>query len=167
MTTKIITSLVAFFGTFIFGAVLVFLVTPLTPIDESWVKVIKTNYNRQTARDITNLLIKDISNGEERRQGNYEADLAENVSEYADKSAQINDENLPSDFQAAWRKHMSVWHNYADFLQDLNNPKLRHNFDEMQIQKIQAEHISKINTTWYEVLRISKKYGAEIPRGAY
>jgi hypothetical protein len=165
MKTKIITALVAFFATFIFS---VGLALYFTPIDTNQVTAFRLyKLDRQSAQKITNVLRQDIGNGEDRRENYSNIDEAQSVAEYANKSVQINVDGLPADFQNAWFKHMNAWHNYADFLKDLENPKFRNNYEEDQIGRIIAEHNSKINTTWYQVLRTAKSYGAEIPANAY
>ena len=164
MKTKIITALVAFFATFIFSVGLALM---FTPIDQNQVVALKLGNHNRYARDISNLLRQDIQNGVERKEVYEENSEAESVAEYAQNSAQINDENLPRDFQVAWRTHMNTWQNYADFLRDLENPKLRQNYNERQINQMNAEHNTKINTTWYEVLRVARKYGTVIPANAY
>ena len=164
MKTKIITALVAFFATFIFSVGLALM---FTPIDQNQVVALRLSNNNRYARDISNLLRQDVQNGIDRSDSDAEYDEAESVADYAQNSAQINDENLPRDFQNAWRTHMDAWQNYADFLRDLENPKFRGNFTEKQISQMNAEHNSKINTTWYEVLRIARKYGTVIPANAY
>ena len=164
MKSKIITALVAFFATFIFSVGLALM---FTPIDQNQVVALRLGNNNRYARDISNLLRQDIQNGVDRRESYEEYDEADSVAEYAQTSAQINDENLPRDFQSAWRTHMETWQNYADFLRDMENPKLRQNYTERQISLMNAEHNTKINTTWYEVLRVSRKYGTVIPANAY
>ena len=165
MKTKHITALVAFFATFVFS---VGLALYFTPIDSNRVKALNLfNNDKQISRRIGNVLRQDISNGVQRQNNYGEMDNAQLITEYANKSAQIDVENLPADFQNAWFKHMNAWHNYADFMQDMENPKLRNNYDEVQISQMAGEHNSKINTTWYQVLRIAKKYGTPIPANAY
>jgi hypothetical protein len=165
MKTKIITALVAFFATFIFSVGLALYFTPIDTNQVTAFKLVKTD--KRSAQKIFNVLRQDINNGSERRESYSNADEAQSVAEYANKSGQLDVEGLPADFQNAWLKHMIAWHNYADFLKDLENPKLKKNYEEDQISRIAAEHNSKINTTWYQVLRTAKSYGAEIPANAY
>ena len=165
MKTKFITALVAFFATFIFAGGLALYFTPIDVNRVTAFNLVKTD--KRVARQISELLRQDISNGSLRRDSNSNIDDSTGVSEYSKKSAQMNVDSLPADFQNAWYKHMNAWHNYADFLEDATNPNSETRYDERGIRQVAIEHNSKINTTWYQVLISARNYGAEIPKGAY
>ncbi len=134
-------------------------------------KVEETFENPEVAAKITALLEEDIANGNLRdtklqqlindavEPSEYESQKAIITREYWQVSSTIETENLPDDFVRAWQKHMQAWEKYADFLEDSTRADYKH-CGERKYHK-------KISDTWYEVLRIAKQYGAEIPEGAY
>lgn len=172
MRSKDIVSIIAFISAFAVSAALASLF-----IDKSQY----TNYNIYTARnypvcqygdqackDILSFLLRDIRNGQT-RQANYDYSLsekgnvspkyAETVAEYADASGSMNDSNLPSDFQSAWREHMSAWRDYSDFLNEVSENKIA---DE-KFDRLEDKYIRDINKTWAAVLKIGRGYGASSP----
>ncbi len=88
-------------------------------------------------------------------------EYAESVSDYADKSGNMDTDNLPQEFQIAWREHMKAWRNYADFLDSMKNSSARRKIDEEKLVGFENEYNADINRTWYKVLRVSKEYGAD------
>lgn len=122
------------------------------------------------AADIETFLLQDISNGQirderlsnllsESTSRSYDAKPTEIVAEYVHRSSGLDDGDMPQDFRAAWREHMRAWQNYSTFLQAA---KFK-NFDS-EIFYLRDEKLrSDINFTWYKVLFVARKYGAEVP----
>lgn len=79
------------------------------------------------------------------------------MSEYALDSASIDDSGLPHDFQIVWRKHMNAWDDYSNFLRKAENAEM----NSEDIERLESNYDRDINTTWYEVLRVAAKYGAQ------
>jgi hypothetical protein len=134
----------------------------------------------ETARKITNLLERDIANGQARdRKMNrvleqdasvgspiYNLHYTAAVTAYTKESLAIDTADLPNEFKSAWREHMNAWQKHSDFLNEnvgLDGRILR----ERGFYRTSDAHIREISETWYEVLRIARKHGAEIPAGAY
>ena len=176
MNTKIIIAIITFFTTFGFSsAVTRFIVgVPTTPS----AAFTKRN-DWEARRKILRLLEQDIRNGQERfgelsglenlRQPFSEPSLsvyAEIINDYADKSGRMSDEDLPRDFQRAWRKHMRAWRERADFLNDLKNSAAKQDLPACELYRMHNKQGVAINQTWYEVLRIAAAYGA-FPENAY
>jgi hypothetical protein len=129
-----------------------------------------------TAQKISAFLQQDVSNGTSRdaevyhlqRNGgfysanSYVSTYASITSNYINQSDALDENGLPEDFQLAWLKHMSAWHKYEDFLK--NNAG---STGSRELRRLDRQYNREINSTWYDVLRVSKKYGASIPAGAY
>jgi hypothetical protein len=119
--------------------------------------------SKSTAQKITQVLAQDIANGNVRtakRCRKPANELAVRTQNYVDASQSIDTEGLPGDFQAAWTRHMQAWRNHSDFLNSVES------FDS-DTQETDEYNIKEINRTWWEVLRIARKHGAEIPADAY
>ncbi|HEX8248564.1 MAG TPA: hypothetical protein VF599_10355 [Pyrinomonadaceae bacterium] len=137
----------------------------------------------ETARRITNLLERDIQygvvldrkmsqlrqNGYSRDSETYYVNFARLTNEYVTASESIDDSDLPSDFKAAWREHMKAWRVQADFLNETSYdaPRKRSYGIGSGPGKSYSEQNNEINNTWFETLRIARKYDAYIPPGAY
>ena len=173
MSTKFITNIVVF-ATTLFLSVWLIGIPPQMRLSEGNLYAVQ-NYGR-TSADIESLLNQDIQNGQDRRMEMDSvldrddsfsevspvefADFADAVSEYADKSASLDDTNLPQDFRAAWQAHMNEWREHADFLEKLKQPSFKKKFSAEKIAKIDGNQSHKINVTWYKVLRIAESYNA-------
>lgn len=169
MRIKSILSLIAFFTTFIFCVTLIGL-----PKNNFYSRFSDANYSAQNRQNVRNFLWADINRG---RQRNIESSddlvsLADSVESYVDEAQSSDDSNLPADLRAAWQQHMNAWREHSDFLNnvkaspdrldsyDLGNNDLNLSDAEMQTYSNQS---NEINRTWYEVLRVGRKYGAYVP----
>jgi hypothetical protein len=173
MKAKTLISIISFVVAFSISIAAVLLFKGFCPLTNSFTKDVKVK-DAETARRITSLLERDISNGRIRdleilkmvEQGiePSQAQEAALTRQYWQSSNSIETENLPDDFVKAWKKHMKAWEKYADFL-EANHSSLETNAH----YKCKAKkHIREISDTWFNVLEIAKgKYGAEIPEGAY
>ena len=124
----------------------------------------------ESQRQMLNFLQQDISNGQRRfaKIARYNDDEtlkneAAAVSDYSNESGSMNDENLPADLQAAWRKHQQAWRVHAEYLQE--QAKLK-DVDEDELEARWQEQSDEINRTWFTVLKIAGKYGV-YPDHAY
>lgn len=173
MNTKQISKLVAFVVTFALSVTIAGFFKPAQTAQ---------------AQRITALLVEDISNGTERRIGTYTFDeFVSKTEEYVSASENIDYSDLPADFTDAWLAHMRAWRNHSDSInnfQAANNlnihfleggsMKMRGNshIDSAKRQAIRDFNLleerqsREINRTWYKVLRLAKKYDAEIPSNA-
>ncbi len=132
-------------------------------------------YQSPTAREITELIRQDKSNGRERSKNTYGAevnfrpafesarfaDYVESVEEYVDESSSLDVSELPRDFQQKWAKHMKAWRNYSDFLNEIKSS----DFKKSKIETlVSADDVysEEINQTWYEVLELGVDYGADV-----
>lgn len=175
MRSKTILSIVAFLAAFGISVAL----TPRQPKSTVAPYVKNCSDNSPTRQAITRLLEQDIENGRVRDRkidSSRESGISTQesrfrnftlaVNNYADDSASIDYSDLPNDFKTAWRQHMKAWRIQADYLQEIGYtaPKTRgkgFSRDEFRIQD------KEISDTWQEVLRIARKYDANIPAGAY
>lgn len=82
------------------------------------------------------------------------------INDYYIKSSSMDDSDLPSDFQYAWRKHMQAWQQQTAYLNSIN-------YDSDSDYSRYADNTAEINETWFQVLRISERYGVEIPPSYY
>lgn len=173
MNTKTITKFVAFVVTFALSVTIAGFFKP-SPTEQS--------------RKITALLTEDISNGTERRSRVYTFDeLVSNTEEYVSASENIDYSDLPADFTDAWLAHMRAWRTHSDSLKNFqseNTLDIHYLSDgSMEIKgdfylsdtyrrqikdfsEIERREVRQINQTWYRVLQLARKYGAEIPANA-
>lgn len=153
MKMKFITAIVAFSIAFGFSTVLAGLL----------------GENNQTAQKISSLLERDIANGE-KMDAIYSShaspfEFARAVTEYVGNSQAIDDTDLPADFRIVWQAHMKAWRTHADFLSRSDCVKKRMSAEE--ISHIRTEQKYEIMTTWFDVLRMARRYDAVIPFNAY
>jgi hypothetical protein len=152
---KFITKLVAFTVTFGFSVALIGLPNTFT------------NQTNQTQRNITSLIERDVRNGDERfskinfraERSAYFKEYSEAVNEYVDKSESMNDADLPTDFQSAWREHMKAWRDYSNFLNKCETKRM----DDSAFAQLDKNYNQEISITWDEVLRVGREYGATLP----
>lgn len=157
MRIKKILSLIAFFAAFAVSTSLVGL-----------------TFDSVTAERVSTFIEQDVQNGTYRDMEVYRLNTNSNSSasdmlaytaftaDYVNKSGSMDESALPQDFQLAWLKHMRAWHNFEDLLKNNQNSS-----DSYQFKQLYREYNNEITVTWYEVLRVSKKYGATIPADAY
>jgi hypothetical protein len=168
---KIITAIIAFTTTFGTSTALTGL---FVEKQHSSIAVARTNGDCKTQQRILSLLRQDIKNGEERLDKySQTVDFGEvsslaglgvyskAVSEYSDESASIDDTNLPSDFQRAWRRHMKAWHEYSVHLDQLKKSAETQNMTVDEIVEQLNDQNDLINLTWYKALAVADKYGAD------
>ena len=124
-----------------------------------------------TAVKIESFLQRDANNGNARDVEYYRLDAIDSstidgqariVAEYYDASSSLNAEEFPNDFQRAWREHMRAWENYADFLNDQKDAAVDRDFNESDFVKADDRLGREINRTWYRVLRLADRYGADV-----
>lgn len=179
MKLKHYLAIIAFFATFVFSVLLIGVpVNKTSCFTRNFLGATHT-HNRTTQRKITNLLKRDIANGDFRElnvaasKNSYSDDsfsglvnYADTIERYVAESESINDENLPVDFQNAWRDHIRAWRNYADFLGTSRTSCLMRGLDSYDLYLTSLEQNAEINRTWYKVLRVAKSHGATIPANA-
>lgn len=173
MRSKHIAALITFFATFAFSAFIALLfaapkLKEVTPVITTF--EVKT-YNHKrcgTAYKIKEFLERDKQNGLIRQVDDDSSDdvsdlsrRAEAISKYAYTSSKMDANGFPRDFQAAWNQHMEAWRNRAVLLRKESNKRtVSEDFAELE-----NEHVSEINSTWQEVLRVGREYGADLPEG--
>lgn len=172
MRSKDIVSIIAFISAFAVSAAFASLFIDKSQYTNYNIYAVK-NYSAcqngdQTCKDILSLLVRDVRNGQTRQddydyslseKGNVSPKYAESVADYADNSGSMNDENLPSDFQSAWREHMQAWRDYSNFLNEVSENKIA---DE-SFRRLEDKYTRNINKTWAKVLKIGRGYGASSP----
>lgn len=179
MRSKTILSVAAFIIAFGFSVFLasLFMTTPTQTIFVSSdygtrpTSCFRQRYQSPEAREISALLRQDISNGRERDRNLYQLkvgartpfgeenfdDFADVMEHYVESSSGLNANDLPPDFQAAWEKHMTVWQDYSNFLNNMKDIDVN---SSEGILRLDNKYSNEINATWYEVLRVGKRYGA-------
>jgi hypothetical protein len=165
---KFISSIVAFSLTFILSVVLIGV-----PQNTFFTTTSHTNCFNHNENNVVQLLRQDVRNGDVRRYEineifkvaenttDFSVELyAEYVQEYVDKSQSMDDYDLPADFQNAWRKHMKAWRDYSDFLNKLKKSSELPSYSEFI--EMDRNYSMEINRTWYNTLRIGKRYDANL-----
>lgn len=112
---------------------------------------------------MTKLLQKDIRNGLERIDHGSKESYPQRVADYIEESSALDDSHTPLEFQQAWHEHLDAWRNYSRYLNSLDAEELQNYRDTAQHQRLNAE----ISRTWFEVLDITRNYGAKVPANAY
>lgn len=176
MRSKNILSIIAFIIAFAFSAAFagLFIAKPIIQteslvIADYGAKRTSCWKNREsyTADKIETFLRRDISNGNARDRKAYQSDedvrsfaqYADAMEEYTDLANNLNENDLPQDFQIAWREHVSAWNDYSEFLKNSGRAETR-NIE--QFRRAHERYDNEISTTWYEVLRVGRTYGAEV-----
>jgi hypothetical protein len=167
MRSKHIAALITFFVTFAFSAFIALLfaapkIPYVPPVQNYEFKTYNNGCRKNTGDKIKLFLLRDKQNGVEKNEAeNTLAAKSIAVAKYADESGSMDASSLPSDFQAAWREHMRAWRNYADVLQERRDKLV--DADEYRLRS--NEYLDDISSTWEEVLRIGREYGADLPAG--
>lgn len=183
MKVKSIVSLIAFFAAFVFSVMLVGL-----PKDNAYSKLSATRNYRQQQQNIRLLLWSDINRGRERDRKLLQLDgigesfqtasnvfqIASLTEEYVDGSQSMDTSDLPTDFQAAWQAHMNAWRSQSDYFNEIKSAANNYAGDRSEngkysghLFRVDSETYrnqgDEINQTWYEVLRVGRKYGVYVP----
>ena len=174
MRIKTILSLIALITTFTFSIALVGM-----PANNFYSRYVQ----RQAKKNILTLLQQDIDNGDLRYQrikyldrrakrahSSFDIEpYAKATADYVDASESIDDDSLPADFQAAWQEHMNAWRAQRNYLNERKASAAKYKVDGQEIiqyslnpddENLYQKQVDEINLTWYEVLRIGRKYGA-------
>ena len=179
MKFKHILAIIAFFATFIFSVLLIGVPVKKTSCFTRNFSSAAHTHNRTTQRKITNLLKRDIANGDFRdlnirASSDFYSDdtfgipsnYVDEVEDYVSQSEQLNDADLPYNFQNAWREHMRAWREHADFLETSQTSCLMRSLDSDDIRRVYLSQNAEITKTWHKVLRVAKSHGAAIPANA-
>jgi hypothetical protein len=186
MRIKTIISTAAFIIAFVFSTALASLFIDTSSASYQTDSIVIPNYNRShtscfknrgnnTARKIESLLKEDDRYGRTLDRKLFQIDkgllspfssssyseYADSVSEYAESSGKMSADDLPYEFQNAWREHMKAWHDYAEFLDGMKNSSARTESNGEKLSAFDNEYNAEINRTWYEVLRVANDYGAD------
>lgn len=175
MRSRNILSIVAFVAAFGLSAAFASLFISPNPTVYNSVSYCKHRQNAAAADAIANLILEDYANGHARDGMTYDigesyppsvdsvafADYAEFVGDYVDKSSSIETDNLPSDFQAAWREHLKAWRDYSDFLNQSAEISNRSVCSLRKFKDADKLHGQEIDRTYFEVLEIGASYGAD------
>lgn len=86
---------------------------------------------------------------------------ADGISAYADDSGNMNADDLPQEFQTAWRAHIKAWRDYADFLDGMKNSSVRPVASKEDFNIYENQYNDEIESTWLEVLRVADDYGSD------
>ena len=172
MRSKHILSIFAFITAFVLSSAFAWLFIDKSQTASSFVtfetRNVRCQQDTETQRAIEKLLQQDISNGRERLWRTSDADhpsaktpferYAEAVEHYADDSGSMRYSHLPRDFQIRWNEHMRAWRDYSNYLNRSKNSSS----PDGDFYQDRNEYLVDINTTWYSVLRVGRKYCAEV-----
>ena len=172
MTSKQILSIFAFITAFVLSSAFAWLFIDKSQTTSSFTAFELRNagcqHDTETKLSIERLLQQDISNGRERLWRANDSDYpsaksyyeryAEAVEHYADDSGSMRYSHLPRDFQIRWNEHMRAWRDYSNYLNRSRNSSS----EDRRYYQDRNEYIVDINSTWYSVLRVGRKYCAEV-----
>ena len=172
MTSKQILSIFAFITAFVLSSAFAWLFIDKSQTNNSFatfnVRNARCQQDTETKLAIERLLQQDISNGRERLWRAKDSDhssaksplekYAEAVEHYADDSSSMRYSHLPRDFQIRWNEHMRAWRDYSNYLNGSKNSS----FEDGDFYQDRNEYLVDINSTWYSVLRVGRKYCAEV-----
>ncbi len=176
MRSKNILSVVAFIAAFGLSVAFASLFISKNTYSCSSTNYLKYKQNPATAEAITDLIHEDYVNGYNRSEKIYDigesyppdvnsvafADYAEAIEGYVDDSSSMDANDLPGDFQTAWRGHMEAWRDYSTFLNQSADISGRTACSLRKFNATESLHNQKINRTWFEVLQIGRSYGANV-----
>lgn len=137
---------------------------------------VKEAGDHQVSDQITNFLSRDVANGRfrnrtfqrhlsegySREYNSYVAFEESAVRDYVDASSSMDDSVLPADLRYAWREHMDAWKTHLSVLGkgSIESRSMPGCCDEAFSIRYRTTS-RKINSTWYQVLRIAERYGAD------
>lgn len=164
-------SIVAFTVTFGVSVVLVGLLFGFPQTRTGYTRMAETSCFDKSCYNIERLINQDVRNGDRRdsnirrlevySSGNITfAEYAEIIDQYVDKSESLDDSAIPSDLQNSWRRHMKVWRDYSNFLNE--NKASSGEMSEAEFNEYDREFNLEITRTWYETLQIGRSYGADV-----
>ena len=173
MRSKNILSIIAFITAFAFSSAFALLFIDKSPTNNSLavfkVRNVECRQDAKTKNAIESLLRQDIRNGQERfwrindsnnPSKSYYERYADSVEHYSDDSSSISYSHLPRDFQLRWNEHMRAWRDYSNYL---NKAKYSsQDFEDEDFYQDKNEYLVDINSTWYSVLRVGKKYCVDV-----
>lgn len=154
MRSKQILSIVIFFAAFALSSTFASLfITPSTSVKIE--RFLKQDVSNGYARDREIFQLNDSNEMSAAKQTAI-------IGKYVDTSSNMDANDLPSDFQIAWNKHMRAWQNYADFLNERRNSPVNSRDNESELLDAASRYEVDITRTWYEVLRIAHSYGTNV-----
>ena len=129
-----------------------------------------------TADKIAALIREDHNNGRESERRSYTADgsvrppftssafpdYAAAVEQYVDDSSSMRVSDLPGDFQSEWREHMRAWRAYSVFLNRMKDSANRKSWSDEELTEVADSRNIEISSTWQEVLKSGRSYGADV-----
>ncbi len=134
-------------------------------------------------KSISDFLAQDVGNGYERDADVrilFSADFTSKevytssvykqiINEYTEKSKDLDDSGLPSDFQAAWRDHVAAWSDHANFLSQRGKhcKTSKYYINDEEFVRTFKEQDAEITRTWFKVLSVARQHGVIIPRNYY
>lgn len=126
----------------------------------------------KVAKKISRLMQDDIDNGYVREVEEKEflnskthsfwkpsSEYVNNISRYVKSMNDLDDTDLPEDFQTAWRNHVKAWEKHEAFLIKLKFVNKSNINVENISEKYNAQN-AEISVTWDETKRIAESYGA-------
>ncbi len=185
MKTKSILSIAAFSTAFILSAAFAALLVDKSDSQTQYLFPFKTetvitpnDYSSVAAAKIDSLLQKDDDNGYALTAKIYaltNADgklplssnsvfngYADATAAYAAASGKLDQDGLPPEFKAAWRRHMKAWRNYSVFLAAMKNPSVRTGLEKNDFDDLDNEFNDEIKASWINVLQIADASGVDI-----
>ncbi len=161
MKAKNILSIAAFFTAFAVSAALASLFLPANTTNYRATSCF-TNHSK-SADAISELIRQDVSNGNQRDRKIYrdKENIPLVIEDYVNASNSLNASELPRDFQIAWRKHMKAWHDYSNFLNNIESSRYEDSGVE-SFAGLEAGYMVEIDETWYEVLRVARNHGSHV-----
>lgn len=162
--------MVRFFGSAVSFGLAFFLSTILIGVPESAPHRANHACDSGHGSEVVQLLRQDVRNGERLERhvvSRFSSEISievysEIVEDYVDASTAIEFDHLPEDFSSAWKAHMKAWRAYSNHL---NRMKLEESsLDIRALLKRNRSYNKEIRDTWYETLRVARKYdrGADL-----
>jgi hypothetical protein len=113
--------------------------------------------DRQTGRELADDLLKSDNNA----NSLINEELA--TVNLVRKMQKVNCGNLPTDFCAAWKKHLQTWDEMADFLHQANQSGRQKELEkDLASQYWQFNY--RINQSYNDLITSAKMHGVDFPR---
>lgn len=110
------------------------------------------NYGELRRNDVVRLARENQAKGITIEETQLTGEFAVITERYVEDLSAINTSGTPADFAYAWNEHVAAWNARVKFLKSVNDHKGE--------TPVLSEDEDRISDTYFQALRIAKRYGA-------
>ncbi len=117
------------------------------------------DYGERRRNDVLRLALKNKAEGLTYADTEMSEEFAVITTRYVDDMSAIDTSGTPADFAYAWNEHVAAWNEHEKHLRSMHNPDSGPNH-----HRVETDRISE---TYFQVLRIAKRYGVPMKARYY